>query len=234
MERRYVGELHSRRLRPDIVLEKRAPKYIIVEVETPPQGKNEKPGFVYTIGTDGGFTPKKLLHAALKGLATPTTPPVNEEGETVAINPGPAMPVAGQTQVLNPAYVTDHNTPKTQKYPQPCLSPRLQAHTPAVRERRPHALFLCSCDKSEQGVADSQKVVLVRLLRNVNRPVSPGLWIPSTDSCGKLSMTNSTSGHCSSFPPTSSSFKALSCDMVLGRAEICRYVSVVALVLQKY
>jgi hypothetical protein len=28
MERRYVGELHSRRLRPDIVLEKRAPKYI--------------------------------------------------------------------------------------------------------------------------------------------------------------------------------------------------------------
>jgi hypothetical protein len=75
MERRYVGELHSRRLRPDIVLEKRAPKYIIVEAENPPQGKNEKPGFVYTIDTDGGCTTKKLSYAALKGLATPTTPP---------------------------------------------------------------------------------------------------------------------------------------------------------------
>jgi hypothetical protein len=109
MERRYVGELHSRRLRPDIVLEKRAPKYIIVEAENPPQGKNEKPGFVYTIDTDGGCTPKKLSYAALKGLTTPTTPPVTEEGEAVAvaINPDPAMPVAGQTQILNPAYVTD-------------------------------------------------------------------------------------------------------------------------------
>ena len=31
MDRRHVGETHSRRLRPDIVLEKRAPKYITVK-----------------------------------------------------------------------------------------------------------------------------------------------------------------------------------------------------------
>jgi hypothetical protein len=33
----------------------------------------------------------------------------------------------------------------------------LQVHTPAVRERRPHALFLYVCDKSEQEAAVSQK-----------------------------------------------------------------------------
>jgi hypothetical protein len=58
MDRRYVGEVHSRRLRPDIVLAKRVPKYITVEAENPPQGKDEKPGYVYSVDTDGGCTPK--------------------------------------------------------------------------------------------------------------------------------------------------------------------------------
>ena len=80
MDRRYVGEVYSRRLRPDIVLAKRVPKYITVEAENPPSGKDEKPGYVYSVDTDGGCTPKKLSYEALTALATPTTPPQNEDG----------------------------------------------------------------------------------------------------------------------------------------------------------
>jgi hypothetical protein len=88
------------------VLEKRAPKYITVEAAKPPQGKDEKPGYVYSVDTDGGCTPKKLSYEALTALATITTPPQNEDG-SIGTNPDPAMPVAGQTQILNPAHVTD-------------------------------------------------------------------------------------------------------------------------------
>jgi hypothetical protein len=84
MDRRYVGEVYSRRLRPDIVLAKRVPKYITVEAENPPSGKDEKPGYVYSVDTDGGCTPKKLSYEALAALQTPATPPRNEDGSAAS------------------------------------------------------------------------------------------------------------------------------------------------------
>ena len=106
MDRRHVGETHSRRLRPDIVLEERAPKYITVEAAKPPQGKNEEPGYVYSIDTDGGCTPKKLSYASLTKLSTPSTP-TSENEEDPASTQDPTMPVEGEAQILNPAYITD-------------------------------------------------------------------------------------------------------------------------------
>jgi hypothetical protein len=96
-------------LRPDIVLAERISKFITAEAEKPPPGKEEKPGYVYSVDTDGGCTPKKLSYDALAALQTPTTPPPNQDGSngSIGTNPSPAMPVAGETQLLNPAYVTD-------------------------------------------------------------------------------------------------------------------------------
>jgi hypothetical protein len=106
MDRRHVGETHSRRLRPDIVLAERVSKFITVEAEKPPPGKEEKPGYVYSVDTDGGCTPKKLSYDAMTALQTPTTPPQNQGG-SIGTKPSPTMPVAGETQILNPAHVTD-------------------------------------------------------------------------------------------------------------------------------
>ena len=88
MERRHVGETQTRRLRPDIVLAPRIPKFITVEAENPPPGKVEKPGYVYSVDTDGGCTPKKLSYEAMTAL--PTTPPA-DGGGSIAV-PTQALP----------------------------------------------------------------------------------------------------------------------------------------------
>jgi hypothetical protein len=107
MDRRHVGEAHPRRLRPDIVFEKRAPKFITVEAEKPPVGKDAKPGYVFSKDTDGGCTPKKLSFDALTALE-PTAGASEAQGSDGSnANQDPPMPVTGTAQILNPAYITD-------------------------------------------------------------------------------------------------------------------------------
>jgi hypothetical protein len=93
MDRRHVGESHTRRLRPDIVLEPRAPKYITVEAEKPPAGKTAKPGFVFSKDTDGGCTPKKLSYEALTELETPAAETGEQGSGGSDANQEPPMPI---------------------------------------------------------------------------------------------------------------------------------------------